>query len=57
MSYNINVCGKCSKFCQIVMYVYTRYCYLPLLRESWCWSECGVGIVPICDVSTVSMAN
>ena len=28
-----------------------RYCYLPLLWESWSWSECGVGIVPICDVS------
>ena len=24
-----------------------RYCYLPLLWESWSWSECGVGIVPI----------
>ena len=22
-----------------------RYCYLPLLWESWSWSECGVGIV------------
>jgi hypothetical protein len=21
------------------------YCYLPLLWESWSWSECGVGIV------------
>jgi hypothetical protein len=28
-----------------------HYCYLPLLWESWSWSECGVGIVPICDVS------
>ena len=27
-----------------------RYCYLPLLWESWSWSECGVGIVLICDV-------
>ena len=27
-----------------------RYCYLPLLWESWSWSECGVGIGPICDV-------
>ena len=25
-----------------------RYCYLPLLWESWNWFECGVGIVPIC---------
>jgi len=27
-----------------------RYCYLPLLCEPWSWSECGVGIVPICDI-------
>ena len=25
-----------------------RYCYLPLLWESWSWPECGVRIVPIC---------
>jgi len=29
-----------------------RYWYLPLLWESWSWSECGVGIVLICDVNT-----
>ena len=34
-----------------------HYCCLPLMWESWSWSECGVGIVPICDVSAVSMAN
>ena len=28
------------------------YCYLPLFWESWSWTECGVGIVPNCDVST-----
>ena len=30
------------------------YCYLSLLWESWSWSECGVGIVPVCDVSSNS---
>ena len=25
-----------------------RYCYVPLLWESWSWPECGVGIVLIC---------
>ena len=35
----------------------TRYCYLPLLWEGWSWPECGVGIVPICYVSIVSMTN
>jgi len=46
----------------MVMYVHTRYCYLPLLWKNWNWFECGVGIVLIyfgvvADVSTLSMAN
>ena len=57
MWFNINFCGKCNTFCQTVMYVHTLYWYLPLLWNSWSWSECDVGIAPICDVSTVSMAN
>ena len=27
------------------MYVHTHYCCLPLLWESWSWTECGVGII------------
>jgi len=62
MLQNINFCGKCNKFCQIAMYVHTRYCYLPLLWESWNWPECGVGIVPICfgaaaDVRTLKLSG
>jgi len=35
-----------------IWYLLTITGYLPLLWESWSWSECGVGIVPICDVSS-----
>ena len=31
-----------------IWYLLNRYCYLPLLRKSWNWFECGVGIVLIC---------
>ena len=31
-----------------IWYLLTVNCYLPLLWESWSWSECGVGIVLIC---------
>ena len=31
-----------------IWYLSNRYCYLPLLWKSWCWFECGVGIVLIC---------
>ena len=29
-----------------------RCCYLPLLWESWSWSECGVGIAQIGKIPT-----
>ena len=31
-----------------IWYLSNRYCYLPLLRKSWNWFECGVGNVLIC---------
>ena len=34
-----------------------RYCYLPLLWESWNWPECGVGIVPICFPEINKLCN
>ena len=33
-----------------IWYFSNRCCYLALLWKRWSWSECGAGIVPICDV-------
>ena len=34
-----------------IWYLSNRYCYLPLLWNSWRWFECAVGIVWICFVA------